>query len=294
MANFFWTYFNLVCSVLVLTAVFFVLEQLFPAQKNQRAARLIFNTIYYFFILIWILSLQFVFAPIFSFALSSAGGGLLPKLISSPDTFRGQILFALAFALVWDVWQYWVHRLQHRWPVLWETHKFHHSETDLNASAQARQHLSNYILFNVLYLPVLLVFGSLTPHFVAAFIMFRIWGFVNHTNTRIDFGGVTPIIAGPQWHRIHHSLYPEHYDKNFAAFFPFIDLVFGTYYRPGKGEYPPTGLPPDADSGSLRQATIAPFVGWYRMLTRGGGPRADPKVASESARTGSEITSRDD
>jgi sterol desaturase/sphingolipid hydroxylase (fatty acid hydroxylase superfamily) len=294
MANLFWTYLNLVCTVLVLTPVFFAVEQLFPAQKNHRPAKLLFNTIYYLFIVIWVLGLQFVFAPMFSFALSSAGGGLLPKLFNSPTTFWGQVLFALAFALVWDLWQYWIHRFQHRWPVLWETHKFHHSETDLNSSAQARHHLSNYILFTVLYLPLLLVFGSLTPHFVATFLMFRIWGFVNHTNTRIDFGGVTPIIAGPQWHRIHHSLYPEHYDKNFAAFFPFIDLIFGTYYRPEKGEYPPTGLPAEADSGSWRQATVAPFVGWYKMLTRVRSSSADPDVATQFARTGSELTSRGD
>jgi sterol desaturase/sphingolipid hydroxylase (fatty acid hydroxylase superfamily) len=265
MANFFPTYLNLIATVLVLTAVFFALEQLVPAEKNQRLSNRLFNTVYYFFIVIWVLGLQIVLAPVFSAVLNSSGGGLLSGLIKAPTAFWAQVLFALAFAFVWDLWQYWVHRLQHRWPVLWQTHKFHHSETDLNSSAQARHHLSNYVLFAILYLPLLLIFGSLTPHYTAAFVMFRLWGFVNHANARIDLGRLTPIAAGPQWHRIHHSIYPEHYDKNFAAFFPFIDLIFGTYYRPRKDEYPPTGLTGARDSGSLRGATVAPFIGWYKM-----------------------------
>ena len=31
-------------------------------------------------------------------------------------------------------------------------------------------------------------------------------------------------------------------DKNFAAYFPIWDVLFGTYWHPRKGEFPPTGL----------------------------------------------------
>jgi sterol desaturase/sphingolipid hydroxylase (fatty acid hydroxylase superfamily) len=59
----------------------------------------------------------------------------------------------------------------------------------------------------------------------------------------VAFGAATPLLAGPQWHRIHHSTQPEHANRNFAAFFPFLDTLFGTYYAPRAGEYPPTGRP---------------------------------------------------
>lgn len=252
-------------TVLVLTAVFYVLEEFFPAERRQPGTSRWFNTAYYFFIVAWLLLLQFVFAPVFSFALIRTGGGFLPQLIDPPRGFLPNLVFALAFAVSWDVWQYWVHRLQHTWPVFWQTHKFHHSDTALNASAQARAHLLNYVLHTLLYLPLLLVWGSLTPHLAATFVMFRLWGFVNHANTRLDLGFLTPIISGPQWHRIHHSMFDEHYDKNFAAFFPFIDILFGTYYRPRKDEYPATGIPAREFSGHLSEATIAPFLGLYRL-----------------------------
>ena len=42
-------------------------------------------------------------------------------------------------------------------------------------------------------------------------------------------------------HCIHHSILDEHKDKNFAQFFPFIDVIFGTYFAPIKNEFPATG-----------------------------------------------------
>ena len=258
-------YFSLVGTVLILTGIFYLLEKLFPAEKHQPASRRWFNTAYYFVIVAWILLLQFVFTPIFSFLLIRVGGGLMPRLINPRRGVFAELGFALVFALIWDLWQYWVHRLQHAWPIFWQTHKFHHSETALNASAQARSHMLNYVMYTVMYAPLLLVWGGMSPHFAATFVMFRLWGFVNHANTRLNLGFLTPIVSGPHWHRIHHSTLTEHYDKNFAAFFPFIDILFGTYYRPGKDEYPPTGIPAREFSGDLSEATIAPFVGLYRL-----------------------------
>jgi len=262
--NLCWLYLNLICSVLVLTIVFYVLERLAPAE-DQTITKRLFNWSYYPLFLAWVLALQVILAPAYSYFLRVSGGGLLSKIFSPPRGFVAQLLFALLFAVVWDLWQYWIHRWQHAWPLLWETHKFHHSETALNSSAQARHHFLNAILFAVLYVPLLILFGWLTPHFVASFVMFRVWGFVNHANLRLQFGSLTPLISSPPWHRIHHSVFAQHHNKNFAAFFPFIDLLFGTYYRPLKGEYPPTGLSPEQYSGNLREATVAPFAGLYQL-----------------------------
>jgi len=52
--------------------------------------------------------------------------------------------------------------------------QFHHSDTALSARAQTRHHLFNYVLHTALYLPLLLIWASLTPHFAATFVMFRI------------------------------------------------------------------------------------------------------------------------
>jgi sterol desaturase/sphingolipid hydroxylase (fatty acid hydroxylase superfamily) len=36
------------------------------------------------------------------------------------------------------------------------------------------------------------------------------------------------LLTSPQYHRIHHSLKPAHFDKNFAAWFPLWDILFRT------------------------------------------------------------------
>jgi sterol desaturase/sphingolipid hydroxylase (fatty acid hydroxylase superfamily) len=166
--------------------------------------------------------------------------------------------------VLWDLWQYWLHRLQHTVPFLWQTHRFHHTETALNATSQTRHHFLSYLLSVIFYLPMLVIFGGQSPPYLAAFVMFRLWGFVNHANVRLNIGLLTPIISGPQWHRIHHSKLLEHQNRNFATFFPFIDVVFGTYYCPRKDEYPVTGLIEEVPVKLLREATIAPFVACYQ------------------------------
>jgi sterol desaturase/sphingolipid hydroxylase (fatty acid hydroxylase superfamily) len=46
------------------------------------------------------------------------------------------------------------------------------------------------------------------------------------------------MLVTPQVHRIHHSVDAEHYNRNFADALPIFDIVFGTYYRAGRDEFP--------------------------------------------------------
>jgi sterol desaturase/sphingolipid hydroxylase (fatty acid hydroxylase superfamily) len=45
------------------------------------------------------------------------------------------------------------------------------------------------------------------------------------------------VIATPVFHRWHHTAAERGGEKNFAATFPLLDLMFGTFYMP-KGELP--------------------------------------------------------
>ena len=274
-------YLSLVGSVLLLSIIFYPFELLVPAERNQAFMKRLVNLAY---VPIFLIGIVFVLQPIANAFVSKlftvTGSGVLPRWIGPPQSFAYQLLFALAFAVWWDLWQYWLHRLQHSVPWLWETHKFHHSETALNATTQSRHHLVHSALTVIFYLPVVLMIGTYSPHYLAIFVLFRLWGFVNHANLRISFGKLTPLVSGPQWHRIHHSVVDAHHDKNFATFFPLIDIIFGTYYRPIKGEFPPTGLPGET-ANPLSEATIGPIVAWLRS-SRKLIHRSDSLSANES------------
>jgi sterol desaturase/sphingolipid hydroxylase (fatty acid hydroxylase superfamily) len=99
------------------------------------------------------------------------------------------------------------------------------------------------------------------------FALAGLWPFFIHVNLRLDFGWFTPVLAGPQYHRIHHSIREEHWNRNYAAFFPIWDIVFGTAWLPRRGEFPPTGLKRGEPAG-VGEALAGPFIDWRRMLRR--------------------------
>jgi sterol desaturase/sphingolipid hydroxylase (fatty acid hydroxylase superfamily) len=253
-----------------LSAVFYAAERRNYAGVPPRVAYLA-NYVYVPFYLAGVYLLQLRVGPLFSRFANETGGGVLMKLAPPQRSLYAEVLLTAGFVVIWDIWQYWVHRWQHASPLLWQVHKLHHSDSFLNSGSQGRHHVLSYVLNLLCYLPMLLLFGTFGPNVFVAFLMFRLWGFVNHANVRISFGLLTPVVAGPQWHRIHHSVQHEHLDKNFATLFPAIDRVFGTYYEPGRDEYPPTGLISDNRESFLRQATISPVLGWYRSLRRTSG-----------------------
>src|SRR5687768_14718387 len=131
---------NLSGTVLILSLFFYVLERLAPGEKEQSSSKWLFNIAYFQFTLASIFLLQFLFSPMYSYLLTLAGGGLLPKLISQPTGFVANLLFGLGFAIAWDFWQYWIHRLQHTHTLLWETVNPVRSE-EHTSELQSRLHL---------------------------------------------------------------------------------------------------------------------------------------------------------
>lgn len=106
-------YSSLVGSVLLLSLVFYPFELLLPAEKNQPFAKRLVNLAY---VPIFLLAVVFVLNPIanafVSILFSLTGTGVLPRWIGPPQSLLQHVVFALAFALWWDLCQYWLHRFQ--------------------------------------------------------------------------------------------------------------------------------------------------------------------------------------
>lgn len=266
-------YMSALLSTAALTIVFYPFEALRPADSRQRLRDRLTNYLYLPISLAGVITLQLLLGPWHGWLVQQVRGGALPTMLA-PRGIGGRVLLSVSFVLAWDVWQYWIHRWQHTSATLWETHKFHHSETALNSSSQARHHLLSHVVYTAAYAPMVLLFGGFSPPVVVGVVMFRVWGFVNHANIRIGFGPAAIILASPQWHRIHHSSDPTHHDVNFATFFPFIDWLFGTYYEPARDEYPATGLTDGRSASDLTLATVDPLRTWFRRSRMTAGKRA--------------------
>jgi WD40 repeat protein/sterol desaturase/sphingolipid hydroxylase (fatty acid hydroxylase superfamily) len=144
--------------------------------------------------------------------------------------------------LVQDVLLYWGHRAFHtRWA--WPFHAVHHSPEVLDWTSTQRFHpLNNLLTFGLADVAVLLL--GFSPATLAVLTPFNvIYSALVHANLNWTFGPLRYVFASPVFHRWHHTTQAEGLDKNFAPTFPFLDLLFGTFYMP------PGRLPEQFGSG---------------------------------------------
>lgn len=180
----------------------------------------------------------------------------------------GGVGATLVFILIWDFFYYWMHRSQHGSAVLWQEHLVHHSDDSVNITTSSRTHILEQPLAAVFISTPMAVLFTLPPMTIAwVAILPWAWAYMVHANIRLSFGPLWWLLASPQYHRIHHSVEPQHFDKNFAVWFPLWDILFGTAYRPKPGEYPKTGVA-GVEAKTVASMYLLPFKGWYAMATR--------------------------
>jgi len=255
---------------------FLILERIFPAQTNQNIkgifhnigiSLLLFTANFltsFFAGLIAANILSYFNAPIFNFDLAKIvehQSGMAKVLIAS--------IFVFAPLFIFDFFYYWFHRSQHQIPILWLQHKFHHSDEDLNVTTVHRHHWLEEIYRTILiFIPMGLLI-KLNPYtiFWVSFLL-GYWSHFFHSNIRLHLGWIGLFFMGPQAHRVHHSILTKHRDKNFAAFFPIWDIIFGTYYHPNKNEFPPTGVQGEASRPRWDYLIFEPLFGIARLIKK--------------------------
>jgi sterol desaturase/sphingolipid hydroxylase (fatty acid hydroxylase superfamily) len=234
-----------------------LVERLAPAERGQRLGNLGFNLGYALFGA-W---LGEVSSPLLGAAalliVTACGGGL----IHLPDEGWALIGSAALFIVAMDFLEYVFHRAQHAVPLLWAMHSFHHSDPAVNVTTATRAFWVEAWIKAIFLYPIVGVLFHVTPAIYTIYLVCKLYDFVNHLNLRVHFGRFWVVLNGPQYHRIHHSTRPEHFNRNFAAFFPVFDLIFGTHHRPMPDEFPATGLDTGEAPRHLLDAVIWPLRG---------------------------------
>ena len=198
---------------------------------------------------------------------------------SAKDSILMSFAAMLLGALIIDFFFYWFHRLQHTSKLMWQIHLLHHTDTALNVATTQRVHFLEHVLSPIfITAPIMMLFNLSDDVIVLVSILPAVWSYAVHMNVRVGFGRLWWLISSPQYHRIHHSIEPQHRNRNFAVWFPIWDIVFGSAFAARPGEYPETGVDGVAVS-RLPEAFALPFVGWNRMA-RAAISRNDPAEAS--------------
>lgn len=139
-----------------------------------------------------------------------------------------------------DFLAYWEHRFEHRF--LWPVHAVHHSQTELSAATNYAHPLQGISMLLLIAVPLSFLNVSSVAIPMAAGMFFRFMLHFIHSPTRLHFGPLRHVIVDNRWHRIHHSLEPVHFDRNFGISFAIWDRLFGTAHVPAQGEWPQTGV----------------------------------------------------
>src|SRR6478609_3817415 len=149
--------------------------------------------------------------------------------------------YIIAFIAL-DFSGYWVHRLDHKVNIFWNSHIVHHSSEEFNLACALRQSISVFIrLFTFLLIPAALL--GVPTEVIAVVGPIQLFAqFWYHTRHIKKMGFLEKIIVTPSHHRVHHALNPEYIDKNLSQIFIFWDKLFGSFQEELPGVPPVYGI----------------------------------------------------
>ncbi|MEM8888062.1 MAG: sterol desaturase family protein [Bacteroidota bacterium] len=192
--NYFW-------MLVLVSGIFFLLELMRPWRADQARFRkdfwldffYMFFNFFLFSLIIYNASSE-VIVRLFNNGILAVTG--LDLQASNPMQYWPYWAILLTGFLVRDFIQWWVHRLLHKSPTLWEFHKVHHSVEQMGFAAHLRYHwMENVVYRSLEYIPLALL-GIGLHDFFLIHIFTLAWGHYNHANIRLDGKITGGIVAG--------------------------------------------------------------------------------------------------
>lgn len=226
--------------LIAISLFFWTLEIVIPWRKTQARIRkdfwldgfyMFFN--FFLFSLIGYNAVSNVAVEFFNDGLKTVGIDNLAFFNIASFPYWGQLLILF---LVRDFIQYFIHRLLHRVPFLWNFHKVHHSVKEMGFAAHLRYHWMETVVYRSLeYIPLALI-GFGINDFILVYLFTLAVGHFNHSNISIPLGPFKYIFNNPQMHIWHHGkMIPNKHGVNFGLTLSLWDYLFRTDYIPESG-----------------------------------------------------------
>lgn len=219
-------------------------------------------------VLYWLVAPQLLYAPLTVWLFSVLVDAGLYSVDDLGNVVDGAIpvrvlpvlIQALVILLIMDLIQYWIHRLSHA-PVFWKFHAIHHSATHVDWLTSTRFHPVDTIVRSYCVYLLVAALGFAPEAWLVLVPFNTLYSPLVHANLDWNYGPFRYLLVSPVFHRWHHTHADEGGNANFAPTFPFIDLVFGTYYEP-KGIRPAVfGAPHDTVSNTnILSQVMYPFT----------------------------------
>lgn len=187
-------------------------------------------------------------------------------------------MFTCSLFIVSDFTRYWLHKLMHSIPILWEFHKVHHSAKVLTPITFYRIHPVENLLFGFRYALSIGIVSGIFLYFFGAmlgiidilgvniflFIFSLLGSNLRHSHIKIKYPYILEnIFISPYQHQIHHST--KYYNKNYGGYLAIWDKLFGTLAYSKHIKTVRFGVESESFQ-SLSQILFTPFISSYRLL----------------------------
>ena len=133
--------------------------------------------------------------------------------------------------LLLDLWIYWWHRANHRWPLLWRFHEVHHLDEFLDASSALRFHSGEVLLSAFVRAVVIFVAGMPLASVVVFETLLAVVVMFHHSNLRLPRSLerlLSYVIVTPSIHWVHHHAVRADTDSNYSTVLSMWDRLFGS------------------------------------------------------------------
>jgi len=181
---------------------------------------------------------------------------------------------------------YWQHRLMH-WRWFWQLHRFHHAATEFSILTTFRVNPTEALTVLPAVLPLFFIKAPTDGLFAMFVVANQILASLQHSSLPWTLGWLGRwVITAPTNHQVHHSIDPEHKDKNFSSC-PLWDHMFGTWYG-GPNRPSAYGIPDPAHvERPLTQWLIDVWI-FYRDVTLAMARTAQSALARMTQRRSTE------
>jgi sterol desaturase/sphingolipid hydroxylase (fatty acid hydroxylase superfamily) len=178
----------------------------------------------------------------------------------------------LVFLVCKDFIEYWIHRLLHRYPLLWYFHGTHHTVSIMDFWCNFRFHWMEIVVYKTLGYAVPLLLGVPWKVVLISALIATLIGHLNHSNLAFSYGPLRYVLNHPKMHIWHHEVEPDQGGvKNFGVVFSAWDFLFKTAYindekQPKIGLAPPDDLLENKAMDSLSWSLSAICVLYYCLF----------------------------
>ncbi len=233
--NYFW-------GLALISVTFFLIEVVVPWRKNQAVIRkqfwqdafyMYFNFFLFYIILFVGLSAVAESISTSMFKFFGIHNLVILQINSLPSWVQLLIVFIITDFTHWNI-----HRLLHKYPLLWRFHRLHHSIKEMGFAGHLRFHWVESIIYkSITYFPLLLI-GFEAEYLFYMHLITISWGHFNHANVNVPLGIFKYVLNSPQMHIWHHAKdIPEQHKMgvNFGLTLSVWDYLFKTSYVPSSG-----------------------------------------------------------